>query len=772
MTVKKATLINGAAKYYSVICTFVVNVILSRVLTPAEYGIVSIVTVFITFFTIFSDLGVGTAFIQNKTLTNDDKNSLFTFMVYVGIVLFFVFFGFSYFIAWFYESDVYTSIAWILGINLFTTAVNVIPHSDLLKQQRFKTVGIVQASATTIAAAVAILLAYNGFSYYSIVIQSVVSVGLYTIVFLLISRPKFIFRVRFESIKKIFGFSIGQLGFTFINYFSRNIDNLVVGKIFGDEQLGYYDKSYKTTTFVVSNFASIIGSSIQPVLSRYQDDPQFVYKEFKKAFLFLLSVGVFASVFLYFTSSETILLLYGEQWVDSIAPFSYLALSLFIQMTLNITGAFYQTLNKTKLMAINGLISAVIIVGGISLGCYLGSITYVALFYFIAQCINFVKEIVVIHKLLFKISARSLCIHIIKELFVGFLVAIALFFVPRLIFTNNNFILFLIKFAVSFPLYVLLFFAVNEQNSVFDVLIPKFAKRLSATYSRIGNRIDKFCYWHFHLKKHYYKTHYKNAIDGREGLVSTKYDIVCSMTTIPSRIMYVINPIRSMFHQSVRPKHVVLYLDETKFERKDLPKELDEFIDNGFLIIRFVRDVKVHTKYFYAFSEFSESLIVTIDDDVIYDRLLIESLLSKYEEYPNCVVAARAHRITFDNNRTFNSYNKWAWNYVTNYPDSLLVPTGVGGVLYNPRLFIKTPCQLDLFVSLSPQNDDLWLKAIEIVNGIKVVTLDKLEWHWHSVIEESQDVALNKTNVHENRNDVQWLALCDHFDINYELLMR
>lgn len=772
MTVKKATLINGAAKYYAVLCSFVVNVILSRVLTPAEYGVVAVVTIFTTFFTIFSDMGVGTAFIQNKTLTNEDKNYLFTFMVYVGIVLFFCFFGFSYFIAWFYGNDVYITVSWILGINLFTTAVNVIPYSDLLKQQRFKLVGIVQAIAVTFAAGVAIVLAYNGFSYYSIAIQSVVSVGLYTIVFICISRPKFVFKTSMSSIKKIAGFSVGQLGFSFINYFSRNIDNLLVGKILGDEQLGYYDKSYKTTTFVVSNFASIIGSSIQPVLSKYQDNVRFVYDEFKKAFLFLLSVGVFASVFLYFSASETILILYGDQWVDSIAPFAFLALSLFIQLTLNITGAFYQTLNKTKMMAINGLASAVILISGISIGLVLGGIKYVALCYFLAQCINFIKEMFVLHKLLFKVSAKQLCIHIVKQLIAGALTALLLYFTIKYIPSNNNVVSFIIKFAISFPTYVLLFFAMNEQNSVFDVLIPRLSRSLSTIYLKFSNRIDRFFYWHFHLKKRYFMSHLRNATKGNPGKESKKYDLVCSLTTIPSRIKYVVNPIFSMYNQIIRPRIVVLYIDENAFDNISLPEELNELIEKGFLIVRHVRDIGVHTKYYYAFNDYKDSLIMTIDDDVIYDKHLVEELLLKYEEYPDCVVATRAHKISFNDDKQFNSYNEWEWNYLSSTPHSLLVPTGVGGVLYNPKMFKVGPCQLELFEKLSPKNDDLWLKAIETINGIKTVTLDKLEWHWYSLIEESQNIALNKSNVHENKNDLQWKALCEHFKIDYDTIFN
>lgn len=119
MSLKKATLINSAAKYYNVICAFIVNVILSRILTPSEYGVVAVATVFITFFSLFSDLGFGVAYIQNKELDKNDRDNLFTFLIYVGIALFVLFFIFSYAIAWFYKDSMYLRVSQLLGVNLF-----------------------------------------------------------------------------------------------------------------------------------------------------------------------------------------------------------------------------------------------------------------------------------------------------------------------------------------------------------------------------------------------------------------------------------------------------------------------------------------------------------------------------------------------------------------------------------------------------------------------------------------------------------------------------
>lgn len=477
MSLKKATLINSAAKYFNVICAFIVNVILSRILTPSEYGVVAVATVFITFFSLFSDLGFGVAYIQNKELNKDDRDNLFTFLIYIGIALLALFFVFSYVIAWFYKDPVYIRVSQLLGVNLLFTAVNVIPNSELLKQQRFKTVGITQAISSTLSSICAVIFANLGFSYYSIVLQSLIYTLVLGIVFISITKTKFLFKVRLESVNKVLEFSAGQIGFNFINYFSRNLDNLLIGKFFGNTALGYYDKAYKTSTYPVSNFSSIIGSSIQPVMSKYQDNKELVYDKFKKSFLFLVAIGAYFSIALSLAARETILVLYGPQWENSIISFSFLARSLFAQMSLNITGAFYQVLNNTKLLAFAGGVTAIFIVGGISTGLFIGSIEAVSICYFIAQCINFIVILMIMSKKLFQRNTNDLT----KELIKIFAVSVVTYLISKLIFSyiifNNIGVMLILKISVTGLIYFVLLYVNHLEKHVLKIIFSRYKRQ-------------------------------------------------------------------------------------------------------------------------------------------------------------------------------------------------------------------------------------------------------------------------------------------------------
>lgn len=477
MSLKKATLINSAAKYYNVICAFIVNVILSRKLTPSEYGVVAVATVFITFFSLFSDLGFGVAYIQNRTLDRDDRDNLFTFLVYVGVVLLVLFTAFSYAIAWFYKDSVYIRVCQLLGVNLFFTAVNVIPNSELLKQQRFKTVGITQAISSTLSSVCAVIFANLGFSYYSIVLQSLIFTLVPGIVFISITKTRFLFKVHFESVKKVLGFSVGQIVFNLINYFSRNLDNLLIGKFFGNTALGYYDKAYKTSTYPVSNLSSIIGSSIQPVMSKYQNDKELVYDKFKKSFLFLIVIGAYLSITLSLAARETILVLYGFQWENSIISFSFLARSLFAQMSLNITGAFYQVLNNTKLLAFAGGVTAIIIVGGISVGLFIGSIEAVAICYFIAQCINFIAILMIMSKRLFQRNMKDVVQELVKVL----AVSTVTYLISKMAFSYIIFdkltVTLIMKMSVIGLIYFVLLYVTHLEKYVLKIIFPGYRRQ-------------------------------------------------------------------------------------------------------------------------------------------------------------------------------------------------------------------------------------------------------------------------------------------------------
>lgn len=196
--------------------------------------------------------------------------------------------------------------------------------------------------------------------------------------------------------------------------------------------------------------------------------------------------------------------------------------------------------------------------------------------------------------------------------------------------------------------------------------------------------------------------------------------VVVSLTSYGSRIERVDLAIRSIMLQTVRPNRVILWLGEESGDVV-LPPRLMELVDRGLEVRRGVRDLKGHKKYYFAMQELEDCLLVTIDDDLVYTPDVIESLLAAHELRPHDVVARRTHRIVVADGQVA-PYLDWEMEFEEDVPRprrSLLATTGAG-TLYPPELFGRLVGNADDIVACAWGMDDLWLKALEVHEGIDV----------------------------------------------------
>lgn len=269
--------------------------------------------------------------------------------------------------------------------------------------------------------------------------------------------------------------------------------------------------------------------------------------------------------------------------------------------------------------------------------------------------------------------------------------------------------------------------------------------------------------------------------EGRWFRIVKKYDfenfykyysrkIVVSMTTYPARITGVSKILDTIYNQTRKPDEVVLWLADSQFpdHEEDLPEDLKQLISEQKLSVYFCDDIKPHKKYFYAFKKFEKDLIITIDDDLLYHPDSIDSLFLSYLEFPDAVSTLRAHLILFDDNKEFLPYRDWMMetNICRNKPCMQLLATGGAGAIYAPELFDKTFLDEKAIKSLCLNADDLWLKAMEIVSGVPVVLAK--DCRPLKYLPGSQENALYKSNINENKNDVQWEAIQKYINQNYE----
>ena len=347
------------AKYAGIVVTLVVTGILSRLFTPEQFGVVNIATVVIAFFAIFSDLGIGPAVIQHKDLDRHDLGGIFSLSVWSGAVMALLFFAAAGTIASLYgDSQVLRNVLRILALNLFFAAANIVPNALILKEKRFRFAAMRSLTVQIAGGTAAIAAAYAGAGIYALTINPVFS----SLMLLAINYRQNPLPLRLrpgrKALGKVFSFSAYQFSFQLINYFSRNLDKLLMGRYMSLSQLGYYDKSYRLMMLPLQNIAYVISPVMHPIFSEMQHDLKQLGASYLKVVRLLAFIGLPLSAVLFFTAQELVLIIFGDQWEPSVPVFRILALSVGIQIVMSTSGSIFQAANATRMLFLCGVFSA------------------------------------------------------------------------------------------------------------------------------------------------------------------------------------------------------------------------------------------------------------------------------------------------------------------------------------------------------------------------------------------------------------------------------
>lgn len=429
----KKELISGVfymilSKYSRIIISLVVAGVLARLIAPQDFGIVAIATVIISFFNIFSDLGIGPAIIQNKNLTSDNYSQIFSFTIWQGLILAALFFLSSWFIAGFYNSPILKTICQLLSVNLFFASINIVPKALLYKNKEFQFIAYRSLITQVLGGSIAVTAALMGAGLYALIINPILS----SIFLFILSYWKYPQKMHLtwgmESIRKIFSFSAYQFLFNVINYFSRNMDKLLIGKYMNLTQLGYYEKSYRLMMLPLQNITYVISPVMHPIFSEFQNDPIKLAGHYEKVVRFLAFIGLPLSVFLWFDAKEITLFVFGDQWFPSIPVFQILTLSVGIQVIFSTSGSIFQAANDTKSLFICGIFATILNVSGMLIGIFIfKSLNAIAWCICITFAINFIQCYWWMYKYTFKQNILSFWKQFFAPLKISILIGICLY---------------------------------------------------------------------------------------------------------------------------------------------------------------------------------------------------------------------------------------------------------------------------------------------------------------------------------------------------------
>jgi len=235
--------------------------------------------------------------------------------------------------------------------------------------------------------------------------------------------------------------------------------------------------------------------------------------------------------------------------------------------------------------------------------------------------------------------------------------------------------------------------------------------------------------------------------------------VVVSLTSIPSRLPIIHLTIRSLLNQQVKPEKIILWLHEEL--RNKLPSTLQLLVGPLFEI-HYVDLYCSHRKLIHSLEAYPEKTIVTCDDDLMYDSTWLMRLYNDHLRYPRAVIAHECRLIKFNERGSPEVYDQWKTESRTDISETWLMPIGYGGVLYPPHSLFKDVQDRTLFLQLTPKADDLWFKAMTHLAGTATRRSSNPGRKPVPIIG-SQKVSLKKTNVQQDGNYQQWLALCKYY---------
>lgn len=258
------------------IVTFIVSIILARILDPVVYGTVALVTVFTTILQVFVDSGFGAALIQKKEADNLDFSTVFYFNVVVCTLLYIVMFFCAPLIANFYNSPSLTPLVRVISLTLIISGLKGVQQAYVSRTMQFKKFFYATLGGTLISAVVGIVLAYRGFGVWAIVAQTLTNnfVGTIVLWFTVKWRPMLAFS--FKRLKTLFSFGWKLLCSALLNTIYEESRSLIIGKKYSSADLAFYNKGRMFPNLIVSNVNTSIDSVLLPTMSSSQDDREKV----------------------------------------------------------------------------------------------------------------------------------------------------------------------------------------------------------------------------------------------------------------------------------------------------------------------------------------------------------------------------------------------------------------------------------------------------------------------------------------------------------------
>lgn len=315
---------SSCERFGTLFILFIANIVLARILSPEDFGLVGMVTVFVALSTILIDGGLGSALIQRKKTTHEDYSTIFIVNVAVALGCYVILFVCSDFIAGFYRQPQLTVLLRVLGVALIIDSFSVIQNNILVKSLNFKRITKIKITVAVIASTAAIVSACSGLGVWSLVIQTLVNSTLRSILLWKFTtwHPSLIFRK--DSFKSLFNFGSKLLLASLISESFRNLQLLIIGRFFPAKEVGYFSQAKQLENVPVSSLLKVVNQVTYPVFSQMQDSSEDLSNGLRRCFKLLAFINFPVMILLAVVAEPLFLLLFSAKWLPAVPYFQWL----------------------------------------------------------------------------------------------------------------------------------------------------------------------------------------------------------------------------------------------------------------------------------------------------------------------------------------------------------------------------------------------------------------------------------------------------------------
>jgi O-antigen/teichoic acid export membrane protein len=326
------------------------SAIMARLLCPADYGLFGMALVFVGFAGIFSTLGFSAVLVQRKDLSARHIDAAFALQLSLGLVLTLLVLGTAPLIAQFFHEPQLTTLVRALAFLFALTPFQSVPGQLLAREMQFRSIAIRDITAGIVSGLIALAMALTGCGVWSLVAQALSNALLSALlVWRLIPRaPRPVFDR--AALREMWGFSGNYLGSTVVNYWARNVDSMLIGKMLGKLDVGIYSRAYSLMLLPLSQVTGVVAQVMFPALSQIQDDHAKVRRVYLKAMRMLAFFTFPMMAGLMVTADPFIRVLCGPQWLAAIPIFKILCVVGLLQSIGATGGWIFTSQGRTDLM--------------------------------------------------------------------------------------------------------------------------------------------------------------------------------------------------------------------------------------------------------------------------------------------------------------------------------------------------------------------------------------------------------------------------------------